>query len=139
MVQSPAHATATASATISDVTCTQVTNTAGTLVSTPSFASEFSFVGPIGQINEGLTGLQPTAATCFASHLAQGESLTMSAHVTLTVQDQGLLGAGGGHIQFPFPYWDAFIPNPVPVPSGFEFAYAAADISNHPGPRDSSH
>ena len=61
----------------------------------------------------------------------------MSAHVILTVQDQGLSGAGGGEIIQALPY-NPFGSFPV-VPSGFELAYAAADISNHADPRDSSH
>jgi|GEM_PF-4111993 hypothetical protein len=71
-VQPPAYATATASGTISEVTCTQVTN-AGTIVSTPSFSDGYSVVGPIGQLNYGLSDLR-FASTCFASHLAQAKA-----------------------------------------------------------------
>ena len=101
----------------------------------PSFSTVYSTIGVIGLPNSGLTGLS-LGPTCSAN-LAPGESLTMSAHVILTVQDQGLSGAGGGQILQELPY-HPFGSWPV-VPSGFEFAYAAADISNHADPRDSSH
>jgi len=132
--QSPAHATATASVAVSNIVCTQVTN-AGTVVSTPSFSTVYSTVGVIGLPNSGITGLS-FGPTCSAD-LAQGESLTMSAHVILTVQDQGLSGAGGGEIIQALPY-NPFGSFPV-VPSGFEFAYAATDISIHADQRDPSH
>ena len=128
--QSPAHATATASAIISDVTCTQVTN-AGTLVSSPSFTAEYSVVGPVGQPRYAAEGPN-FASTCVAGHLGLGEFLTMSAHVTLTVQDQGLSGAGGGEL-LRLPYFRGGV---LTIPSGFEFASAVADISNHLDARD---
>jgi hypothetical protein len=94
-VHSPANATASASFSVSDYTCSEFAAN-GTLISTSTQQGPSnSIVGPPGKADDLYLGENFHAAGCSAS-LSLGEYLTMSAHVNLAVSDQGLSGALGG-------------------------------------------
>jgi len=123
-VQSPAHATATASFSVSEYTCSEFAGD-GTLISTSTQQGPSnSIVGPPGKADDLFIGQNFHAAGCSAS-LSSGEYLTMSANVNLAVSDQGLSGAKGGDY-FINPYLTGGATRHVPA--GFEYAYAVAAV-----------
>lgn len=132
VAQSSAHAMASASVSVSDITCSHFA-ASGALISTsikPSFSA--SFIGP----SETPVYWDPTlslfASGCSDSLFA-GEMLMMSALASLEVSDQGRSGAMGGEYSR-LPYC-APCGGVASVPSGFELAYAAAAIDSSVDPR----
>jgi hypothetical protein len=112
---SSAFATAGASVQVSNVTCT------------------------VNTVN-GSTSSAATGGRCDAV-LSNGESLVMSANVSLMAFDQGLTGAPGGFFN-PFPGtpgYDTGFPlfhPPVDIPPGFEFAEQQIFLGEFVDPRN---